>query len=96
VVTARLLWSRKRHTHTWAAQAKTAASVDAVKQIFHDENLDIAPQHFSISLVQPFNCNLVQPWINGNPGSLSFGPMVSTAVASGVCPTFDWINQNMK
>ena len=78
----------------WSAQANIAPSVNAVKQILHDENLYIAQQHFSISLAQPYNYNLVQPWINGNPGSLSFGPMVSTAGASGACPTFDWIDKN--
>jgi ABC-type oligopeptide transport system substrate-binding subunit len=52
----------------WYAQALNATSVDQVKQILHDEDQYIAQQHYLISLVDPNNFYLYQPWLNGYSG----------------------------
>jgi ABC-type transport system substrate-binding protein len=43
----------------WRVQALAATSVDAVKQILHDENLYVAQQHFEICVAQPNSFVLV-------------------------------------
>ena len=70
----------------WYAQALAASSVDEVNQIVYDENVYVAQQHFVVSLTQPSNFNMVQPWIKGNPGTAALGNY-----SNGI-----WIDQDLK
>ena len=55
------------------SDALAAQSVAAVQQLLHDANLYVAQNHFAISLAQPSQFNMVQPWIKGNPGGQVLG-----------------------
>jgi ABC-type transport system substrate-binding protein len=46
----------------------SAASIDTVKQVIHDANVEATQQHFSISLLQPNIFSLSQPWLKGYNG----------------------------
>jgi len=73
----------------WKAQALAATSVDAVKQILHDENLYVAQQHFEICVAQPNTFVLVQPWVKGVTG-----PPGAGWVWPGPFPNGDWIDMS--
>jgi hypothetical protein len=73
----------------WRAQALAATSVDAVKQILHDENLYVAQQHFEICVAQPNTFILVQPWVKGVTG-----PPGAGWVWPGPFPNGDWIDNS--
>lgn len=71
----------------WRVQALAATSVDAVKQILHDENLYVAQQHFEICVAQPNSFVLVQPWVKGVTG-----PPGAGWCWPGPFPNGDWID----
>ena len=79
-------------------EALSAQSVAATQQLLHDDNLYIAEQNYDISVAQPSTFNLVQPWIQGNPGALPLGDAVTGngwPIAGGV-PIAVWINPALK
>jgi len=51
-------------------KAKAAASEDEFKKIMRDMNEHVARQHFAISLLQPIEYALCQPWIKGYNGQI--------------------------
>jgi peptide/nickel transport system substrate-binding protein len=73
----------------WRVQALAATSVDAVKQILHDENLYVAQQHFEICVAQPNSFVLVQPWVKGVTG-----PPGAGWCWPGPFPNGDWIDNS--
>jgi peptide/nickel transport system substrate-binding protein len=77
-------------------KAWTVSSFDEVKKLLRDCNEYVARKHFLISLLQPMECALYQPWFkgyNGERGSISgsAGPHLLFYYP----PRF-WINQNLK
>ena len=76
--------------------AMTATSVDDIKQILRDCNEYVARQHFDISLLQPMEYALYQPWLKGYNGqhssiSGSSGPQILGFYASRF-----WIDRKLK
>ena len=51
-------------------KAIAAASEDDLKQIVRDMNERVARQHFAISLLQPMEYSLCQPWLKGYNGQI--------------------------
>jgi ABC-type transport system substrate-binding protein len=79
------------------AEAEAAQSVSAVQQLLHDANLYVAQNHFSISLAQPSTFNMVQPWIQGNPGGNTFGnSIISAGFGADNVPLACWVNPRLK
>jgi ABC-type transport system substrate-binding protein len=75
---------------------KTAATVDAAKTLVKNANQYMAQQHFVISLLQPLNSDLYQPWLKGfnaQDDALSgrFGPTFL-----GFYGARFWIDQGLK
>ena len=64
-------------------KALAATTVDQVKQVLIDANKYVAQQHFVISLLQPVQFDLCQPWLKGY--NAQYG---ATAGSSG--PFFCW------
>ena len=54
--------------HSFHPKAWTATSFDEVKQLLRDCNEYVARQHFIISLLQPMESALYQPWFKGFNG----------------------------
>jgi ABC-type transport system substrate-binding protein len=76
--------------NNWYAQAATAASPDAVKQILQQENLYVAQQHFEICVAQPNFFYLLQPWVKG-----VFGPPgAGWPWLPGYSPSANWIDSS--
>jgi ABC-type transport system substrate-binding protein len=75
-----------------------AATTEAeVKQILRDANERIARQHYSISLLQPMQYSLYQPWLKGYHGQ--FGSVCSAASSPQLLffyPARFWIDQDLK
>jgi len=77
-------------------QAIAAQSVTATAQILHDDNVYIASQNIDISVAQPSTFNMVQPWVQGNPGSATLGDAVLGAGFGGGVPYAVWINPALR
>jgi ABC-type transport system substrate-binding protein len=78
-------------------KAVAAATQDEVKQILRDANERIARQHYSISLLQPMQYSLYQPWLKGYHGQ--FGSVCSAASSPQLLffyPARFWIDQDLK
>ncbi len=75
-----------------------AAQSDAeLRQILHDANERVARQHFSISLLQPPQYSLYQPWLKGYSGQ--FGSVCSAAGSPQLLffyPARFWIDRDLK
>ena len=52
-------------------KAMATTNVDEIKQILRDWNEYVARQHFDISLLQPMEYALYQPWLKGYNGQHS-------------------------
>ena len=78
------------------AKAMATTNVDEIKQILKDQNEYVARQHFDISLLQPMEYGLYQPWFkgySGQHGSISGpdGPQLLFYY-----PSRFWIDQDLK
>jgi len=75
-----------------------AAQSDAeLRQILRDANERVARQHFSISLLQPPQYSLYQPWLKGYSGQ--FGSICSAAGSPQLLffyPARFWIDRDLK
>jgi peptide/nickel transport system substrate-binding protein len=78
-------------------EAMAASSIEAVKQVVKRANEHVARQHFAISLVQPMQYSLHQPWLKGYDGQF-----FAVSAASGgpplifFYPARFWIDRQMK
>jgi len=82
----------------YSSKALAATSIDEVKQILKDANELVARQHFTISLLQPNNFDLYQPWLKGYSGQAQ---SISGNAATGFeklffYPARFWIDQTLK
>ncbi len=78
-------------------QATEASSEDQLKKILRDANERIARQHFAVSLLQPMQYSLHQPWLKGY--NAQFGSVCSPAGSPQLLffyPARFWIDQNLK
>jgi len=78
----------------WYAQAETASTAAQVQQIVHDETLYVAQQFFALSVSDPYQFILRQPWIGG-----AYGKSGGTSVQNQDMGSYfygDWINQTIK
>jgi len=79
-------------------KALAANSEDELKQIVRDMNDRVARQHFAISLLQPMEYSLCQPWLKGYHGqihSIWMGGVGGPSRFSLYGARF-WIDQNLK
>ena len=75
-------------------KAMAATNIDEVKQVLKDANEYVARQHFAISLLEPMQYCLYQPWLkgyNGQFGSISWSPQ-----SLGFYAARFWIDQKLK
>jgi ABC-type transport system substrate-binding protein len=78
-------------------KATAATSEDELKQILRDFNERVAQQHFAISLLQPVEYSLCQPWLKGYHGQIhsiwmgAGGPSRLSLYGARF-----WIDQNLK
>lgn len=78
-------------------KAMAAVNVNDIKQIVRDTNEYVARRHFAISLLQPMQYALYQPWLKGYNGQF-----FAVSAASGGPPLYFfyparfWIDQNLK
>jgi ABC-type transport system substrate-binding protein len=78
-------------------RAMAAANITDIKKVIRNANEHVARQHFAISLVQPLQYALCQPWLKGYNGQL-----FAVSAASGgppmifFYPARFWIDQEMK
>jgi len=78
-------------------KAMAATSEDELRQIVRDMNERVARQHFAISLLQPIEYSLCQPWLKGYHGQIHSiwmgmgGPSRLSLYAARF-----WIDQNKK
>jgi ABC-type transport system substrate-binding protein len=77
-------------------QALVAQSVSDVQKLLVADNDYIASQVFTICVAQPSAFNMVQPWIQGDPGNNTLGDAVTGASFGGYVPLGDWINPALK
>ena len=78
-------------------KATAASGEEQLKQIMRDANEYIARQHFAISLLQPMQYSLHQPWFKGY--NAQFGSVCSPAGSPQLLffyPARFWIDQNLK
>jgi hypothetical protein len=71
-----------------------ATNIDEVKQVLKDANEYVARQHFAISLLEPMQYCLYQPWLkgyNGQFGSISWSPQ-----SLGFYTARFWIDMKLK
>jgi len=82
---------------TLYGKALTATSVDQVKEMVRQGNEIFARQHFLISLLQPNNYILYQPWFKGFMGyrSVIYGTGDGAQLTGFYSARF-WIDQNLK
>jgi ABC-type transport system substrate-binding protein len=77
--------------------AMAAGNVGEIKKIVRDANEYVARQHFAISLIQPMQYSLYQPWLNGFSGQF-----FAVSAASGgppllfFYPARFWVDQKLK
>jgi peptide/nickel transport system substrate-binding protein len=77
-------------------EAMAATSIDGIKQALRDANEYVAQQHFNITLLQPNNFCLYQPWLkgyNGQAQSIGEWGTVGTKYCGFFAARF-WINKN--
>ena len=82
---------------SYQPKAVAATSEDELKQILRDANERIARQHFAISLLQPMQYSLYQPWLKGYNGQ--FGSVCSAAGSPQLLffyPARFWIDRELK
>ena len=78
-------------------KAMTAGTVNDIKNIVRDANEYVARQHFAISLLQPMQYSLYQPWLKGYNGQF-----FAVSAASGGPPLYFfyparfWIDRKLK
>jgi peptide/nickel transport system substrate-binding protein len=78
-------------------EAMAAGSVDDIKKIVKDANEYVARRHFAVSLLQPMQYSLYQPWLRGYNGQF-----FAVSAASGGPPLYFfyparfWIDQKLK
>ena len=77
--------------------ALTASNVEDIKKVVRDANEYVARQHFAISLLQPMQYSLYQPWLKGYSGQF----FAVAAASAGppllfFYPARFWIDQNLK
>jgi peptide/nickel transport system substrate-binding protein len=75
-------------------KAIAATSIDEVKQIFRDANEYAARQHFAVSLPQPVQYSLVQPWLKGYHGQ--FGSICWSPPSFSFYMARFWVDQKLK
>jgi ABC-type transport system substrate-binding protein len=75
-------------------KAVAATSVEGVKTIFRDANEYVARKHFAISLVQPMQYSLYQPWFKGYHGQ--FGAISWSPPSFSFYTAHFWIDRNLK
>ncbi len=75
-------------------KAVAATSVEGVKTIFRDANEYVARKHFAISLVQPMQYSLYQPWFKGYHGQ--FGAISWSPPSFSFYTARFWIDRNLK
>ena len=78
-------------------KAMAATNVDEVKQVLKDANEYVARQHFAISLLEPLQYSLYQPWLRGYNGQFgaTCGQAGSPQSVSFYLSRF-WIDQKLK
>jgi hypothetical protein len=82
---------------SYQSKAIAAKSDDELRQILRDANERVARQHFSISLLQPPQYSLYQPWLKGYSGQ--FGSVCSAAGSPQLLffyPARFWIDHDLK
>ena len=78
-------------------KAIAATGDDELRKILRDANERVARQHFSISLLQPLQYSLYQPWLKGYSGQ--FGSVCSAAGSPQLLffyPARFWIDHDLK
>jgi peptide/nickel transport system substrate-binding protein len=82
---------------TFYPKALASTSVDQIKQVVKDANLQVAQQHYLISILQAPTFAFAQPWLKG------FSNQGKAVTATGAGPSYlgfyaarYWIDQNMK
>ena len=73
-----------------------ATSLADFKKALTDANMEVAEQHFAISLLQPMTFALYQPWLHGyaaQANAVSGGS--SPRILGFYCARF-WIDQKLK
>ena len=77
-------------------QAIAATTVDQVKAILAQRDEYFAQQHYAISLLQPMNFDLTQPWLKGYSGQLQglFGSLGPSMLF--FYPARFWIDPSLK
>jgi ABC-type transport system substrate-binding protein len=72
-------------------------SEDELKQILRDMNERVARQHFAISLLQPMEYSLCQPWLKGYHGQIhSIWMGVGGPSRLSLYGSRFWVDQNLK
>jgi ABC-type transport system substrate-binding protein len=78
-------------------QAMAANNIDGVKLVIRKANEHVARQHFAVSLIQPMQYSLYQPWLKGYQGQF-----FALSAASGgpplifFYPARFWIDRQVK
>lgn len=78
-------------------RAMAADGINEIKKIVRDANEYVARQHFAISLVQPVQYSLFQPWLKGYSGQF-----FAVSAASGGPPLYFfyparfWVDRKLK
>jgi len=83
--------------NAFGPSANAATSTDELKTIMTAANKYVAEQHFSISLLQPLQYDLGQPWFRGGYNA-QYGafPTASGATLPAFYHARFWIDQNLK
>jgi ABC-type oligopeptide transport system substrate-binding subunit len=78
-------------------KAQQSTSVEGVKQALRDANEYAARQHFAISLIEPLQYSLYQPWLKGFNGQFgsTCGQAGSPQSVSFYMARF-WIDRKLK
>ena len=77
-------------------KAWTVTSFDEVKKLLRDCNEYVARQHFLISLLQPMECTLYQPWFKGYNGQRDALSGADGPHLLFYYPARFWIDRNLK
>jgi len=78
-------------------KAMTSTSEEELKQIMKDMNERVARQHFAISLLQPIEYALCQPWLKGYHGQIhSLWMGAGGPSRLGFYGARFWLDQNLK
>ena len=81
---------------TFHPKAWTVSSFDEVKKLLRDCNEYVARQHFLISLLQPMECALYQPWFKGYNGQRDALTGADGPHLMFYYPARFWIDQKLK